>query len=186
MLDKMLDRIGAFDAVQRLVLLHDLQMGEIIRWPQVPNIPTGEWGVQVAGESDIRWVPTGNLYMHPSGVIGTIVEILPAYADDQLYAMMQRLRELEPDTARHYIDILTDAGFDVEYEDCRTLQGGMVVEFHYDVGPRNVGNLIIRSIAHPPSFCAKRGHVWDSIESNFDGELFKTCSHCGKSEKLEA
>lgn len=157
------------------VLLHDLAFGMVIR-----DYLDGTLGVQVPNEEDMRTVSIENVYTEN----GALIEVLPVYTDAQLFGICEKLMAIDPNQARKIIDRLEQVGFDVRYEDYRTIQGDYVYTFFYDIPKDVLGKLIIHSIGHRPSFCAKFGHTWGHEEFDPDGDVYATCSHCGKREQV--
>lgn len=155
---------------QAPIILADLSAGVIIR-----DAVDGLVGVQVPGEEDMRHVSIDNICI--KGV--AMMEVLPTYTNDQLYAIRKTLNAMPSDTARNIIDCLEDVGFDINYEDFRTVQSEYVFTFNFHIPAWQVERLIVRSVAHRPSFCARWGHAWSCPEETPNGDWLTECSHCG-------
>ncbi len=155
---------------QAPIILADLSAGVIIR-----DAVDGLVGVQVPGEEDMRHVSIDNICI--KGV--AMMEVLPTYTNDQLYAICKTLNAMPSDTARNIIDCLEDVGFDINYEDFRTVQSEYVFTFNFHIPAWQVERLIVRSVAHRPSFCARWGHAWSCPEETPNGDWLTECSHCG-------
>lgn len=155
---------------QSPIILADLSAGVIIR-----DAVGGIVGVQVHGEQDMRGVSIDNIYV--KGV--AMMEVLPTYTNDQLYAICKTLNAMPSDTARNIIDCLEDVGFDINYEDFRTVQSEYIFTFNHHIPAGQAERLIVRSVSHRPSFCARWGHAWNWPEEMPNGDWHTECSHCG-------
>lgn len=155
---------------QAPIILSDLAAGVLIR-----DAVDGLVGVRVCGEHDMRNVSIDNIYV--KGV--AMIEVLPAYTDDQLHAICKTFNTMPSSTARNIINCLEDVGFDIDCLDFCTIQGDRHFTFDFRIPAEQVGRLIVRTVTHRPTFCAKWGHAWIMPEEMPNGDWYTECSHCG-------
>ncbi len=161
------------------IMTWDLKFGLII----FGNQHTPTVGVQVFGEADCRHVRIENIYTEG----GALLEVHDTYSDEAFDEMYRNLTAMDAEQARFVISALEQVGFDIEYEDFRTLQDGYHISFDFNPPPRLAGKLTIKAISHRPTFCARHGHDWDEpqIELLFEDAIISvTCGHCGYRKPL--
>lgn len=161
------------------ILTWDLKFGIIIFESRVNR----SFGVQVPGEADCRHVLVANIYQEDR----RLLEALATYTDEQIEQIYRSLNDMDADQARFIIAALEQVGFDIEYEDFRTMQDGYVVRFDFNPPPSRAGKLTIQGIGHRPTVCARYGHSWGPPEIAVvfeDAVATVTCGHCGRSEPV--